>query len=104
MQLTRDADTLACSMYKAYLEKRKSGVDKTNARHFSFPEIKSFKCCLSWIDPDIKATTVELARANLGTFFLDGGFSANDNFIIYMENRFINGLKEVTDFIAKFIP
>jgi hypothetical protein len=24
--------------------------------------------------------------------------------IIYMENRFKNGLKEVTDFISKFIP
>ena len=27
-----------------------------------------------------------------------------DPAIIYMENRFKNGLKEVTDFISKFIP
>lgn len=104
MQLTRDADKLACSMYKSYLERRKTGIDKNNARHFSFPEIESLKCCDSWIDADIKATTAELARSNLGTMYLDGGFFANDNFIIYMENRFINGLKDVTDFLTKFIP
>ena len=56
MQLTRDADKLACSMYKFYLERRKNGIDKNNARHFDFSEIKSIKCCSSWIDPDIKAT------------------------------------------------
>lgn len=104
MQLTRDADKLACSMYKFYLERRKNGIDKNNARHFDFSEIKSIKCCSSWIDSDIKATVAELARANLGTMYLDGGFFANDNFIIYMENRFINGLKDVTDFLTKFIP
>lgn len=40
MQLTRDADKLACSMYKFYLERRKNGIDKNNARHFDFSEIK----------------------------------------------------------------
>ena len=46
MQLTRDADKLACSMYKFYLERRKNGIDKNNARHFDFSEIKpsSFNC------------------------------------------------------------
>lgn len=103
MQLTKDADKLVCSMYKSYLEKRKSGVDKVRAKHFEPDEIKAYKLCSSWEINDIKATVAELARADFGTMYYNGGFFANDNFIIYMENRFKNGLNEVIDFISKFI-
>lgn len=36
--------------------------------------------------------------------YYSGGFFANDHFIIYMENRFKNGLNEVIEFISKLIP
>ncbi len=104
MELTKDADKLICSMYKSYLEKRKSGMDKIRARHFEATEINSFKLCSKWSIPDIKATTAEISRSGFGDMYYDGGFLANDNFIIYMENRFKNGFMEVTDFIAKLIP
>lgn len=55
-----------------------------------------------WMDDDIKETVAEIKRAGLGTMYLDGSFMANDQFIIYMENRFKNGLSEVVDFITKF--
>lgn len=104
MQLTKDADQLVCSMYKAYLEKRKSGINKLSAKHFEIEEIQSFKLCSSWSLPDIKETVAEINRAGFGTMYFSGGFFANDQFIIYMENRFVNGIKEVTDFLSKFIP
>lgn len=104
MQLTKDADKLICSMYKSYLEKRKLGMSKLNARHFEPAEINSYKLCNDWSLPDIKETVAELSRAGLGTMYFNGGFMANDQFIIYMENRFKNGFLEVTDFISKFIP
>lgn len=104
MQFTKDADKLICSMYYAYLEKRENGMNKNNARHFSFSEIKALKCCSKWSDSDIKETVAEITRSKLGKMFLDGGFFANDDFIIYMENRFVNGAKEVLGFLAKFIP
>lgn len=104
MQLTKDADKLVCSMYKSYLEKRKSGVDKTNARHFQPKEITSYKLCADWNIHDVKDTVAEVSRAGLGDMYYDGGFFANDQFIIYMENRFKNGLSEVVDFISKLIP
>lgn len=104
IQLTNDADKLVCHLYKSYLEKRKNGINKTNAKHFSFSEIKSLKYFSKWTDSDIKATVAEVSRAGLGKMYYDGGFMANDQFIIYMENRFKNGFSEVVDFISKFIP
>ena len=102
--ITKDADKLICSLYKAYLSRRRDGLDKTNAKHYSYSEIKSLKPFDTWSDTDVKATIAELSRAGFGKMYLDGGFMANDDFIVYMENRFKNGLKEVSDFISKFIP
>lgn len=104
MQLTKDADKVICHLYKFYLEKRDVGIDKVSSKHFSFSEIKSLKPCEKWNDNDIKATVAEISRAGFGTMYFDGGFMANDAFIIYMENRFKNGLMDVIDFISKFIP
>lgn len=104
MELTKDADKLACSMYKSYLEKRKSGTNKTNARHFELDEIQSYKLCSGWSIHDIKATVAELKCAGLGDMYFSGSFFANDQFIIYMENRFKNGLLDVVEFLSKLIP
>ena len=104
IELTKDADKLACSMYKSYLEKRKSGIDKSNARNFELGEIQSYKLCASWSVNDIKSTVAEISLANLGTMYYSGDLCVNDQFIIYMENRFKNGFLEVADFISKFIP
>lgn len=104
VKLTNDADKLVCTLYKCYLERRKSGIDKVVARNFEFPEIQSLKACSNWTSNDIKATVAEISRAGLGTMYFSGAFNGNDQFIIYMENRFKNGLKEVTDFIGNFIP
>lgn len=104
MQLTKDADKLVCSMYKSYLEKRKSGVSKTNAVHFEPDEVAEYKLCSDWTLTDIKSVVSELQNAGLGTKYINGGFKANEQFIVYMENRFKNSIMEVTDFISKFIP
>lgn len=102
--LTRDADKLLCAIYKSYLEKRKSGMDKIKSRYFEIVEIQNFKICSSWSLSDIKATVAEISRSGLGDMYYNGSFYANDQFIIYMENRFKNGLNDVIDTISKFIP
>ena len=104
MQLTNDADKLACSMYKSYLQKRHNGFTKLVARNFEINEIQSYSVCSKWCLDDIKTIVSELKNADFGDMYYSGSFLANESFIIYMENRFINGLKEVTDFITKFIP
>lgn len=98
--LSKDADKMLCILYRAYLSNRQNGVDKYNAKHYSYSEIKALKPFDSWNDEDTKATISELSRAGFGTMFMDCGFMANDEFVIHMENRFKNGLKEVIDFIS----
>lgn len=102
VELTKDADKMVCTLYKAYLEKRQNGFRKTDAKHFDFSELRNNPSFCEWMDDDIKETVAEIKRAGLGTMYLDGSFMANDQFIIYMENRFKNGLSEVVDFITKF--
>lgn len=78
-------------------------MNKINARNFGFSEIRAYKLCSTWDTTDIKTTVSELKNAGLGDMYYDGSFFANERFIIYMENRFKNGLLEVVDFISRFI-
>lgn len=104
MELTKDADKLCCAVYKKYLELRKSGISKINARHFNESFYKEIELLSNWTDDDVDETLNELKRMGFIKKYLDGGFQLQDDFIIYMENRFKNGILEVSDFIAKFIP
>ncbi len=104
MELTKDADKMACSLYKLFLEKRKAGSDKFRAKHIAFSEIQACPLCVSWNSNDIKPILAELRNAGYGTMYRDGSFMVNDQFIIYMENRFKDGLNEIVDFISKLIP
>lgn len=100
MQLTKDADKLACTLYKEYLSKRKSGVSKSDAKYFE----SIVNLLPDWHPDDIDETLSELKRAGFVKRYVSGDFVLLDDLIIYMENRFKNGLTEVTDFITKFIP
>ena len=101
--LTKDAQKLASQMYKIYLEKIKAGIDKFNAKHLSFREIKD--SARQFSDPsDLKLTLLEIARAGYGSRYLDGSFKMNDQFIIQIESRFKKGASAVIDFISKFLP
>lgn len=104
MKLSKDADKLVCALYALYQERRKNGMDKLNARHYKFSEIQTLSICSEWCADDILATIAEISRADLGDMYYGGGFMANDAFVVYMENRFKDGLNEFTDFITKFIP
>lgn len=108
MKLTKDSDKLICLLYKTYLEKRKSGLSKSAANSFGSSHDIHENLCPDWIFEDVDDTCRELSRANLlDCLWADNiayHVSISDSGIIYMENRFVNGLLEVTDFISKFIP
>lgn len=104
MQLSKDADKLICCIYREYLEKRKSGSSKANAKEFDSNFYKSIKDISKWDSSDVSDTLSELKNAGFIKRYITGNFSLNDTSIIYMENRFKNGLTELTDFIAKLIP
>lgn len=104
MQLTKDTDKMLCLIYEEFLERRKNGLSKSNAKTFERPAALQEQFLQGIHKDDIYDALVELKRNNLIRAYYDMGFQLNDSAIIYMENRFKNGLKEVTDFISKFIP
>ena len=104
MDLTNDATKMICLIYKSYLELRKSGNPKAIARRFSEFYFSSHKTFSTWHPDDIRDTFLELARKGLLKIYIGGNFDLTDAAIIYMENRFKNGLTEITDFISKFLP
>lgn len=106
--LTKDSDKLICVMYKSYLEKRKSGIAKSRAKHLGSSHVIHEELLPKWSFEDVDDTCRELSRAGL----IDCSWADNiayevrisDLGITYMENRFKNGLSEVVDFITKLIP
>lgn len=104
MELTKDADKMICCIYKTFLQRRKSGISKSSAKQFSDDYFQSDKQLSSWLPDDLDDTLLEIGRAGLVAVYLGGNFDLTDSGIIYMENRFKNGLNEVIDFISKLIP
>lgn len=104
MELTKDADLLVCCVYKEYLSRRKNGMPKRQANTFHADFKNSAPKISKWLDDDYFYTIGELRRAGFVRVFLDHTFVITDHCIIYMENRFKNGLKEITDFVSKFMP
>ena len=109
IQLSKDADYLICLIYKHYLELRDNGISKSEAKTLGdSPDVNS-NIVPEWSLEDTDDTCRELIKNDLldNRIYMDnycGYMNLSDNGIVYMENRFKNGFKEVTDFIAKFIP
>lgn len=103
LNFTKDAQKLVAAAYKEYLEKRKNGVNKANAKFFT-PEELHTKYFKDFAFKDYKETVAEVCRAFKCSMHMDGGFVLNDCAIVYMENRFKNGVVDVLSFLAQFIP
>lgn len=107
-QLTRDAQKLLCSMYRQYLEKRSSGSPKTDANYFGDTHLVHEVFCPSASFEDVDELIWELRRNDyiLGDPGDDilSEISITSSGIVFMENRFKNGMKDVLSFLANFIP
>lgn len=104
MELTRDAEKMICIIYKEYLTRRKNGVPKNQAKQFNDFETWSKDLFPNELTEDVKATSCEMCKAFGIRMYMNCGFILNDAAIIYMENRFKNGISEVLSFLAQFIP
>ena len=107
--LSKDADYLICLIYKYYLELHNNGISKSDAKKLGDSHDVNNKIIPKWSFEDTDDTCRELIKKGLldNRIYVDnfcGFMQLSDEGIIYMENRFKNGLKEITDFIAKFIP
>lgn len=100
--LSKDADKTLCLIYKEYLSRRKNNVCKSDASCFRASELENLFPNVN--QRDFMTDLNELKKNNLVKLFIEGSFILNSDAIVYMENRFKNGLIEVTDFISKFFP
>ena len=109
IKLSKDADLLICLIYKHYLQLHDNGISKIKAKelnsvydfHFLVPD---------WSIDDLYDTCLELKENNLLSaktrYISDNRFKfyLSNTAIVYMENRFKNGIKEIANFITSFIP
>ena len=100
--LSKDAYKTLCLIYKEYLSRRKNNISKSSSSMFQstnfetlFPDVNQ---------EDFMSDLSELKRHNFVKLYIDGSFILNSEAVVYMENRFKNGLIEVVDFISKFSP
>ena len=106
--LSKDADHLLCLVYKMYLEKRDLGMTKADAKFFGSSHTIHEQVVPEWRFEDVDDTCRELSVAKMLNVNWADDIAyivrLSNNGIIYMENRFKNGISEVIDFIAKFKP
>lgn len=102
MELSKDADKMIGVLYKAYLEKRKNGESKAQAKIFSENWCKEY--FPDQLEADVFDTLREIKASFNLKIYVTGGFLLSDEAIIYMENRFPEGVKSVLSFLAQFIP
>lgn len=99
--LTKDADKLICLIYKEFLSRRDSGVARRQAKDFAEPRQWPASFLQTFREEDIGDTLAELKRACFVRYYINGGFQLEDQGIIYMEQRFPNGIAQVLDWLAK---
>lgn len=105
VHLTKDSDALICALYKDYLQKRKDGVPKGQAKSLGNASYIQRTVVPKWLLGDVEETLWELDRAGL-LICNPGGNTVTatvlaDDGIIYMEKRFQNGLTDILDYVEK---
>lgn len=104
IELTKDADKMMCCIYRTFLQRRKDGMSKPLAKCFEENYFLTDSKLASLNPDDLSDTLCEIGRLKLVRVFIGENFDLTDSGIIYMENRFKNGLNEVLDAISKIIP
>lgn len=102
IKLSQDSDKTLCIIYKEYLNRRKNNLSKSNSINFEESQLNLLFSNKNQDDLDSELN--ELNDNSIVHRFIDGEIKLISIGIIYMENRFKDGLKEVMEFISKFIP
>ena len=100
-ELTKDAQKLVALLYKEYLNRRKSGISKADAKEFDLDDIYSLS---DEAPEDVNETIREIKAVYPLKEDIIGNITLSDKMISYMENRFKKGLVDVLSFLAQFIP
>lgn len=111
IKLTKDADALVCVLYKTYLQRRKDGKTKREARDMGSSATVHEQLLPKWQFEDVDDTCRELScKGLIDCLYADDvawEVSLSDDGICYMQKRFVNGLASVLphlESLAAFIP
>ncbi|MGW8114263.1 hypothetical protein ACVS9P_03610 [Caproicibacterium sp. NSD3] len=102
--ITKDANRMLCTLYKSYLEKRKTGTSKADAKYIGDYSNVQQQYFPNLLVEDVEETLCELWH-NKFIFALNSDnhvreVTLTDDAIVYMENRFKKGLSEVIEAIS----
>ncbi len=100
MELTKDTDKIFCLVYKEYLNRKKLGFSKDLSVKFEHPEALQLDFLQEFHADDIHSSVRELSQNNMIRKYINDSFKLSDKGIIYMENRFKNGIKEILEYIS----
>ncbi len=107
-KLTKAADRLACIMYKDYLDWRRAGMPKADAKEFGSAKTIHRQLLPFAFLEDVDESCRELGRADYVSiqygYDVVQGVALSDDAIFYMGNRFKDGVVGVTNFLSQFIP
>lgn len=108
MEFTKDTSKVLTAIYKIYLERRKDGIAKKDAIFFKLDFYKNVSSLSSFAEDDINDSLSELSKSDFIKKYVSGNFTIQDSLIVHMENRFKNGIEEVTkylvDLAANIVP
>lgn len=108
IQLSKDNDILICTLYKNFLEKVKNGSSKSEARWLGSSDEIQENLLTSWSKDDVATACWELHSKGLlectpGDDIAYTTYLTEDG-IIYMENRKLNTINKIIDYISKLKP
>jgi hypothetical protein len=111
MRLTKESDALISLIYKEFLNKRESGLSRAKSKHFGGSPNIQRDIAPKWSFEDVDELCRELDRAGLlNVQYADNiayKVHLSDEGIVYMENRFKDGLLDVLNYlkdIRNFLP
>ena len=104
IQLTKDSKQLLAIIYKEYLSKINNGVSKNSAKRIGHIS-DIYELVPDWLPDDVLETMNELSRSE----YVCNKYGNNtiidsyllDKTIIYFENKNINTIKTIADWILK---
>lgn len=100
MNLTKDADKLMCYIYYMYLDRVEFGNSKSASKHFDENFYQEVDQLSDWHYDDIVECLESLKKIGFIKLFITNSFYIEDSGIVYMENRFKNGLKEIISYVT----
>lgn len=100
MTLTKTADKFLCLTYAVYLKRIKEGMSRSDARIFDPTEPWRNEVFSDLSRNDYMDAIGELCDSLGVEMEMSGDFTLNSSTIVYMENRFKNGLKDVLGYVS----